>query len=609
MKLLVLIIVYLASSHLLGQETNQVKIIELHNKTIDQLVSDSNNNKLNLESLISSDNVLINTTGNSDENIIEDDLQVDQLDSENNVLVRSMNNDLKIWSDVSKSDSLFLLNNINEIKSALLKNELIDIFDIKYEPMQSFKKENFDKLIIDNLQKLGERKKIYSMIQNLNSVKNKEYDVYYKKFNLNYLFSTFKLTEACNYSKEIENTNTTNENNFFLKVDIFCLILEEKFDEAGLLNSLLEDPSTAINKDEYFQYLFNNLQNISTIENVEDLNMNEENIYLYGAMHRIGNIPLLDKFLEIDPINLSMPILLNSSTNINLRLKAANIAYSNNLLPIDSLSALYQTVDFSFEELNETSKTLPNFDKNVQLGMAYFYQLINIQILSITRLEAIIKFWNFAEKYNLENIAYKLSLKNLDTIEPSAKLSSYGNRIAKAYIYSDEFEKAEKWIIFFESAINEENFLYKLNTIKLLYNLFINRESQDFVKILLDNLLIMNAQLDDSNDLIDFKKNEILNQIFFILSADSSVVFKVENKIFDERLMPSIYILNLINKSSFNQNNPELLISILASIDGKNWNEIHPQHLRLILNSLKKYKEGNFFNNIVLEVLMQSNII
>ena len=278
-------------------------------------------------------------------------------------------------------------------------------------------------------------------------------------------------------------------------------------------------------------------------------------------------------------------------------------------MSIDSLSALYQTVDFSFEELNETSKTLPTFEKNIQLGMAYFYQLINIQILSITRLEAIIKFWNFAEKYNLEKIAYKLSLKNLNTIEPSAKLSSYGGRIAKAYIYSDYFEKAEKWIIFYESAIDEENFLYNLNAIKLLYNLHSNKESQDFVKILLDNLLIMNSQLGDPNDLMDFKKNEILNQIFFTLSGDPSVSLKIESKIFDERLMPSIYILNLINKSSADQNYPELLISILASIDGKNWNEIHPQHLQLILNSLKKYKEGNFFNDIVLEVLMQSNII
>ena len=60
-------------------------------------------------------------------------------------------------------------------------------------------------------------------------------------------------------------------------------------------------------------------------------------------------------FLEIDPINLSIPIILSSSTNIDLRIKSAHYAFSNNLISEDSLAALYQTVDFSYEELNNPS--------------------------------------------------------------------------------------------------------------------------------------------------------------------------------------------------------------------------------------------------------------
>ena len=76
-------------------------------------------------------------------------------------------------------------------------------------------------------------------------------------------------------------------------------------------------------------------------------------------MHRVANIPLTQKFLEIDPLNLSMPITLSNASNIKLRLKAANLAFKYGLLNTDSLSALYQLVDFNSDELNDPS----NFEK------------------------------------------------------------------------------------------------------------------------------------------------------------------------------------------------------------------------------------------------------
>ena len=142
-----------------------------------------------------------------------------------------------------------------------------------------------------------------------------------------------------------------------------------------------------------------------------NLKIDEDKIFLYSAMHRIGNIPLSNQFLLLDPINLSMPIVLSNATNIELRLKAAHIAFFNKKLNIDSLSALYQAVDFTYDELNNLSKIMPTLNKNAEKGMAYFYQLINIQILPISRLEAILKFWEFAEKNNLELIALSFHYK------------------------------------------------------------------------------------------------------------------------------------------------------------------------------------------------------
>ena len=52
------------------------------------------------------------------------------------------------------------------------------------------------------------------------------------------------MSEACNYRESIKDLDLNSETNFFLKIDIFCLILEEKFDQANLLNALLIETET-----------------------------------------------------------------------------------------------------------------------------------------------------------------------------------------------------------------------------------------------------------------------------------------------------------------------------------------------------------------------------
>ena len=41
----------------------------------------------------------------------------------------------------------------------------------------------------------------------------------------------------------------------------------------------------------------------------------------------------------------------------------------------------------------------------------------------------------------------------------------------------------------------------------------------------------------------------------------------------------------------------------------KKWDEIHPEHLRIILVSLKNSQIENIFKNIILEILEESKII
>ncbi len=593
---------------LVGINLEAQTTIKLH-KSPDQLIEESLR-KENLDTNSKNDDLIV-VEGDAE---IQTDAEVNK--KENTILTFeeaqevTTENDINfsdLWLEFDKKELIFLLQNTYNINSPILKNELLSILGDDDASYNNVDVEDFNKLIIDTLLNLGNRKKSYKLIQSFKEITNKDINNFYIEFNLNYLLSTNNISEACEYRKEINDMDLVSSNNFFLELDIFCLSLKEKFDEANLLNDVLNE--NANKQDQYFQFLFEAMQRINAANDAANLEIDEDKIFLYSAMHRIGNIPLSNQFLLLDPINLSMPIVLSNATNIELRLKAAHIAFFNKKLNIDSLSALYQAVDFTYDELNNLSKIMPTLNKNAEKGMAYYYQLINIQILPISRLEAILKFWEFAEKNNLELIAFELSLQNLNTIQPSNELASYGAEIAKAYIYNKNFEMANKWLLFSENSLDDNKSLYDINSSKLLYNLSIVEDLENLSDTLFDNLKFMNNSLIDKNNLNFIIQNEILYVIFSILSNESVNLFKVEKKIFEERQMPSLFMINKIRQAIFDKNNPNLLLSIIVSLDGKKWKEVHPEHFRLILIGLKQYKNGKLLNQILLEILKQSNII
>ena len=602
-KFLIIFLLILINVNLEAKELNQI-VIKLH-KSPDQLIGESIN-KLN------------SSTGSENEDLIiaEEEAEI-QVDAKEGIILISEEvkevttekdiNLLDLWLKFNKEELIFLLKNTYNINSPILKNELLSILGDNDTVNDNVDFEDFNKLIIDTLLNLGDRKKSYKLIQSFGEIINKDIINFYNEFNLNYLLSTNNIREACEYRKEIKDIDLVSSNNFFLELDIFCLALQEKFDEANLLNGVLNENINQ--QDKYFQFLFDVIQGISTAKESANLEINEDNIFLYSAMHRIGNIPLSNQFLLLDPVNLSLPIVLSNSTNIELRLKAAHIAFFNKKLNIDSLSALYQAVDFTYDELNNPSKILPSLNKDTEKGMAYFYQLINIQILPISRLEAIFKFWEFAEKNNLELIAFEISLKNLNTIQPSNELAPYGSTIAKAYIYNKNFEMANKWLLFSESSLDGKKSLYKINSSKLLYNLSKIENSKNLSYTLFDNLKFMNNSLIDQNNPNFIIQNEILYVIFSILNKENVNLFNVEKKIVEERQMPSLFIMNKIRQAIADKNNPNILLSIIVSLDEKKWKEVHPEHFRLILSGLKQYKNEKILNQILLEILKQSSII
>ena len=101
-----------------------------------------------------------------------------------------------------------------------------------------------------------------------------------------------------------------------------------------MLNSILVESQN--NEDNYFQQLFSLITNSEDLLMVDDeiknSEINKELIFLYSAMTRIAELPFSHEFYDLDKKNLSIPIILNQASSIDLRIKAANNSFLQKLI-------------------------------------------------------------------------------------------------------------------------------------------------------------------------------------------------------------------------------------------------------------------------------------
>jgi len=597
-------------------KASEVTIIELHkNKSLDQLVLEKENNieNNNLEENFDNNDSgnesieVLSTSeeGNSENNqdesdetiILDDKTSIENGNSEAVTLINSEN-----IFDIDEKIIQYHLVTINEIKSKTLSKEFIKILSSSTPENQENENNKFY-FIIKKLYEIGEIQKAYNLIKeiNLDLVSKEEHVVFFQVIELNYLLSTFKLSEVCELKNFLLEKSIDLPNFLLEKTDIFCLTLENKFAEAKLLNSLLKDSEKSID------ITFQNLFEFMISENAQDVNIDSINlmelkdlIFLYSAMLRINELPLKEDFINIDPLNLAIPVILSDSTPINIRIKAANKSFFDEVISVDSLSALYQSVDFNSEQFNSPKQTILNLNENNELIMAFYYQLANMQIFSADRLKVILEYWKFSQNIGLEKIAYSITKNILESFTPSSENSKHSMQIALAHISNQNYEDALKWLnIFDNSEINKSQMQY----IKFLINLY---ESDDLntIKEFLDSI---NNNYDSNTSNKSLETIDILSKFLDIeTSLNSNYEYTI---ISDDRTMPSYFLIKDIKKHMTSQKNLTLFLLSIISMNNQNWNELHPEHLNIILEAYSIYDEGSLIKPIILEILNDLNII
>ena len=562
---------------------NEIEVIELHEtKTLDQMVLD---NSSELEEL----NTKIDNEEEKNE-IFENSGEVEEKEIE-------LNN---FWSLTNKESINNYLNNANNIKSQILEKELFSL--LEKANLDLDKKENRQIFfsIVNYFYKNGNITKSYDLISK-KDLQNYDNINFYNMIKLNYLLSTFQLDRVCDlkdeFSKEI------NFKHFLIeKIDIFCLILNNKYSEAELLNSILLE--TEVKIDNNFQQLYSAIiSNNNELENIDikfSDPINKDLIFLYSSMLRIAELPLNPDFLKVDSKNLAIPIILNQSSPIDLRIKAANDSFLGNNISIESLAALYQSVDFNSSQLNNPTETIEKFSNNIEMLMAFHFQLINIQIFPSERIEALMNFWNFSKLNNLEEISYSLSYKIVQSIELSAENLEFSPQIASSYIYNKNYEMALEWINFYEGIKGIDE---KIAYVKILYNLYSAAETQKIIETITSNSEVFSKSKDK-------KVEELMFVLFSTLQNNLNQSLSENfNTIYDNRLMPSTFIIENLNNSIQNNNNDIFLMYSIVSLNNKNWNEIHPQHLKILLSGFINYNDGELIREIIIEILKHYKIL
>ena len=559
------------------------------NNTIENLENDGNNTNENLE--INEENLDVT-------NIIK--RGTENQNNENSSIIVSM---LNFWENSKKNDLDYLFNNINSLTSKVMTSYFVDSLTEISKAPQLYNQAEFDNLRIKTLIKIERMEEALRVLNNIATYET--YKNYYDRIKLDFYLTSNKLSEACGFKSSLQDSNE-DQNNIILKLSIFCSFLENKLEEADLLNSLLLDTK---DKDEYFQKMYFNLKNeINEPIDIAQMSFDKSSLALYSAMIRIGGLPFTEKFLEFDSTNLTLPIILSPSTEISLRLKSAHKAYELELFNAESLSALYQSVDFSSDELNNWKESLENNIQKPEMGMALLFQNARVQLLPITRLESLKEFWSYANIHGFEKLAYAVSRNLIESTEPSIELSEYSILLARAHIFNKNFRQAEKWILFVENYVLQSNELDQkdLDSVKFLYSLQKSEDKDTFINNVEDNLI---SKIDKEGTLDGYTEN--LKTIFTIILKEKNIIDKIkdERKIIDERLMPSSYIINTIINSSENNRVGELILTALVSLQGKSWNDIHPQHLKILLESFKRAKLDNLLKNVIIEIFEESKII
>ena len=523
------------------------------------LIGDSSESIINYESTL-----LIQNTQLEENNIIlagiydpeENGLSIDMWSSSNGEEI------IKIFNRIKKID---LSNDAKKILDiALLTNSFFPSNNIEEEKFLNFK---FDYLVeSENL----------NLIEIYLSKNNNYNNSRIIKFYINHYLSNSDLENAC---KIFKNLNLFNDN-YIAKFKIYCLINENKREEAQLIFDLTKELGL---KDKFFENKFNFLMGYTS---QNDDKLSDKNILDFHLSHRAN------KDLQYKPNNDTPKIIWKYLSSSNLLQNISEIDLENieeisiienatheNIYEENDLFELYKRFQFNINQLltaNDTFKLLPNYE-----GRALLYQRLLLSNNSEETLELAL---NLKNSFNEENIgnAFNLELSNiLSKINSDDVPSNFSTFYEKNLIN----ETSEKEKVKINNKIIHQS---------KLINYFQGKSDEKKLK----------------KDLADILKNVKKNKKYFVSNKD---LMLLESLVSDGFEIPKKYqnLFNLNQSIIPNDiglliNNKEIglvLLRLVEFIGEDELKDIGPETVYFMISILNQLNLDKIRNDILLKVL------
>tara|TARA_B100000427_G_scaffold155664_1_gene129391 strand:+ start:213 stop:1964 length:1752 start_codon:yes stop_codon:yes gene_type:complete len=535
-------------------------------------------NKLEDSEAINEESIsLINIPNNNQQDSIvfeEDNLEKDNIalvgfyDPEENGLTIDM------WSNTDGNEIKSIFSRLNKINLSPDANEILEIAILtnSYFPKKNISIEEFVKFKNDFLIEKNNLKLIKEyLLKNRKAPSNEILIKYY----VDHYLTNADLENSCSIFDDIKNFN----DDYLSKFKIYCLINEDKKDEAQLLYDLIIENGF---KDSFFDKQFNFLMGYNEKNPVE---ISEKNILNFHLSHRTN---LKFKYEPNENTKkeiwkyLSSSNLLEDIALIDLenseKIKIIESATHENNYSEEELFELYKRFQFNFNQLlnvKDTYKLMPSFE-----GRALLYQKLLLTIDTNEKLNLASMLKKSFEEDNIENAFVSELLNILSNID----VENVPSNFSKFYSQYSNNKNLQKKNIKFNNKIVHQS--------KLL-NYF------------LDKLSIEKTEK-DANDLLKKIKRD---KKYFFSTKDIIMVetlksdgIKISNKyenLYDAKPQIPPDIQALIN----NDEKGMVLLRISEIIGADKLEDLGPDDIYFIVSVLNQLNIDKPRNNILLKVL------
>ena len=549
-------------------EVNEIEEIDTEDKQEDSL---ENNNKFKIKEL---ENIDPNTVGTRTKD--EGGLGYDMWSGSERNIIQDYLKNLPINKESGTAIEL--------IKDLLLSNA--------YVP-KSNGQTDLILIRISKLIELGDFENAKSLIDLVNKEDNEE--ILIKQTEINLSLNNFDLV-CSNIEKKRKDFK---QNIFWKKVEIFCQILNDNTNKANLSISLLKEDESFDDKN-----FLKIIDSLIYKEEIDDENLLDLNL-LNLVMTRVANINIKESYvLNDNPLLLTM-IYRMPNAPIKLRIEAIEKSKKLLNLPIETVEEIYNSYD-----LKEKDKKISLHD-NILLGsdtQAILFQMATTEDDEEKKAKIIQKSLELASINGNFTLISKLNLNSLLEIKPSKKLSWFASYAAKSLLISNKKEEAMKW---YEISKNEKD----KNT--ELFNNFIE------LWVIVEFLNLK----DKENQYKNISQSEILESINKFKSQNKELIFdtlgfyilenfgvkinpqfwliNLDNQEIESKQLPNSSLISLLKYSSENRKVGETILLILMSLNDKNFNQLHPFFLQIVIGSLNQIGLQEKAFDLVIETLIE----